>query len=372
MSAPIRGYPNSNSPPQDAKTITVTDEAGLKTALDTRILNPTDSPVPVLLQDRETDTPAFILPNGVLNTSEIIRLTGGNFGTVATLLPHDWRTSVVGSGSATVVDGELDLSTGTTANSSVEVDSFRKAPFSAATFNLSHLAFRVVSPFNADVVRRFGVYEPNSAPVNGMFFEFLNGDGATVEVNLVTVKGGVETNRVVEASFNNQGVLVKDDNIHIYETVYNAGTIYWYQDRQLLHRTSSPISSAFDSPDIRVGMSCANINGNTVDNMLATRGAAISRIGVNNSIPRYFHITAVGINTIKQSSGRLIAIIVNDKGAGASSLDLYNNNAAAAGDVIANIDTSDVQGTVPYDCTFDAGLTIETAGTNVNVTVVYE
>ncbi len=51
---------------------------------------------------------------------------------------------------------------------------------------------------------------------------------------------------------------------------------------------------------------------------------------------------------------------------------MYNNPAAAAGDIIANIDSSDVQGTVTYGCTFDSGLTIETAGGSVNLTVVYE
>ena len=325
------------------------------------------------LQDYQTSSTAFILPNGVVNTSEIIRLTGGNFGSISTLLPHDWRTSVVGSGTASVVDGELDLSTGTTANSSVAVDSFKKAPFSAATFNLSHLAFRVASPFNADVIRRFGVYEPNSTPVNGMFFEFLNGDGvSSVDVNLVRVKNGVEEERIVEASFNGGNALVKDDNIHIYETIYNAGTIYWLQDRKLIHRSGSPVSAAFQSPDLRVGMYVENINGNTTDNLLITRGAAVSRIGVNNSIPRYFHINATGTYVIKQSSGKLISVVVNDKGSGASSIDLYNNPAAAAGDIIANVDSSDVQGTVPYGTTFDSGLTVNVAGGNVNVTVVYE
>jgi hypothetical protein len=325
------------------------------------------------MQDFQTASSAFILPNGVVNTSEIIRLTGGNFGTVATLLTHDWRTTIVGSGTAVVTDGELILSTGTTANSTISVDSFRKAPFSAATFNLSHLAFRVVSPFNADVIRRFGVYEPNSTPVNGMFFEFLNGDGVSaVDINLVTVKAGVEIDRILEGSFNGGNAFVKDDNIHIYETVYNAGTIFWFQDRKLIHRSSAPTSSAFDSPDLRVGSACMNINGNTVDNMLTARGKAVSRIGVNNSIPRFFHITAAGTFVIKNTSGKLERIVINDKGIGASSVTVYNNTAAAGTDFIAIIDTNDVQGTQEYGVTFDVGLTIVVAGSNVDITVSYE
>ena len=323
------------------------------------------------LMDTQTASPAFVLPNGVVNVSEIIRLTGGNFGTVSSLLAHNWRTGVVGSGSASVTNGELILATGTTANSSVAVDSFRKAPFSAATFNLSHLAFAMPNPFNANVTRRFGVFEPNSSPINGMYFEFFGGTGSDVSCNLVTVKAGVEVDRFTEGQFNGGNTLVKDANIHVYENVYNAGTIFWFQDRKLIHRSSAPTTSAFATPDLRVGSQILNTGGNTTNNTLVSRGKAISRIGVNNAIPRFFRIISSGTFIIKNSSGRLKHVTINRKGAGSATIDIYNNT-AGSGDIIASIDTQVVQGTVTYDCTFDIGLTLVVSGVNVGLTVSYE
>lgn len=324
------------------------------------------------VMDPQTGAAAFITPNGVVNTSEIIRLVGGNFGTVPTLLAHKWRQTPTGSGTVVVTNGELILSTGTTANSAMAIDSFRRAPFSAATFNLSHLAFRVPGIYNTNTIRRFGVYEPNSTPRNGMYFEFLNGNGSnSVDVNLVTFKAGSEVDRFTEGQFNGGNTIVKDENIHIYEHVYNAGTIFWFQDRKLLHRSSAPTSSAFDSPDLRVGCEVININGNTTNNQLTSRAIACSRIGVNNAIPRYFHISTSGTFVIKNSSGKLDSIVINNKGAGASTITVYNNT-AGSGDVIAVIDTNDVQGPQGYGTNFDTGLTVVVGGVNVDLTITYE
>jgi hypothetical protein len=327
------------------------------------------------LVDKNTGARAFITPSGTINTAEIIRLVGGNFGTGGTLLGHDWVVATTGSAGFTIAEGELVLNTGTTANSSIAINSFRRAPFSAATFNLSHLAFALGAFDNPDLITRFGVYDPASGAgnENGLFFEFLNGDGAeNAELNLVRIKNGTEEERITEAQFDGNTTPPKNNQINIWEHEYNAGAALWLVGTNLIHRSASLMDAAFGTPDLAVGMELININGNTTDNMLTTRAASISRIGVNNAIPRYFHITAAGTFVIKNSSGKLDKIVINDKGVGAAGITIYNNTAAAGTDIIGVLDSTDVQGPQPYGTNFDIGLTLEVTGGNTDITVVYE
>ena len=130
-------------------------------------------------------------------------------------------------------------------------------------------------------------------------------------------------------------------------------------------------SAAYNSSHLRAGAIVENINGNTTDNSLVSRGFAISRIGANSAIPEPFVIASAGIFIIKNTPARLHKIIITDKGTGAASIVAYNNF-AASGEIVASIDISDVVGEVPFEVELDIGLTVETVGNQIGLTVVFD
>jgi hypothetical protein len=322
------------------------------------------------LIDEETNSALLIAPNGALNTSELFRLVGDNFINNLPLLSHIWSETIVGSGTITTPDGELNLTTNATSNSSVRLETVRRARFITATFNIAHLAISTPSYTNTNVIRRWGCYDPQSVAggTDGVYWE--NNGGS---YSVVRVKNGVIAESVPEASFSEvaSNTLVKNNNIAIYEILYNAGTIFFFQNRKLMHRMSSLASAAYGTPHLKVGLECTNINGNTTSNSLVSRGASINRIGASTAIPQSFHIAASGTYTIKNTPGRLHRVILGDKGVGASTMTIYNNT-AASGTVIAQIDSTDVQGDMEIQAEFDIGLVITVGGASVSLTVIYD
>lgn len=320
------------------------------------------------LFDSQTNSSLLITPNGQLNTGELVRLTGGNFVGGQPLLPHTWTLTPTGSGGSVTAEGELNLSTGVTPNSSSRLTSFRKARFITATFNLAHLAISTPGFQNADVVRRWGVFDPiaTSLGLNGVFFENNAGN-----YSVVRVKNGVEEDRVPEIGWSAPNLLIKNNDVAVYEIFYNAGTIFFFQNRKLLHVMSSLDSAAYNSPHLRAGATVENVNGNAVDNLLVSRGFAISRIGANSAIPEPFHIIASGTFVIKNTPARLHRVIINNKGTGAATLQMFNNF-EASGEVIGEPSTSDVSGSIEYQIELDEGLTVVAMGAQIDATVVFD
>lgn len=320
------------------------------------------------LFDSQTDSPLLITPNGQLNTGELVRLVGGNFIGGQPLLSHIWLTTFVNGGNVITVDGELNLNTGVDVNGVARLTTFRRARFITATFNLAHLAVSTPLFQNTDVIRRWGVYDPTTSSLgnNGIFFENNSGN-----YFLVRVKNGVEQERIPEANWNSLNPFLKDSNVSVFEIFYNSGTIFFFQNRKLLHKMFSVDSAAYNSPHLRAGAVVENINGNTTDNVLISRGFAISRIGASSAIPESFRITASGTFIIKNTPTRLHKIIINDKGVGTSNLTIFNNF-EASGEIIGAIDTADVVGDLEYQIELDTGLTIVSAGGAVDVTVVFD
>jgi len=322
----------------------------------------------VALFDSQTDSPLLITPSGQLNTGELVRLVGGNFVGGQPLLPHIWNQNFSGSGNNVTLDGELELNTGTTANGASRLSTFRRARFITATFNLAHLAVSTPGFANANVLRRWGVFDPISDSLgnDGVFFE--NNSGA---YSVVRVKNGQEEDRVSELFFNAPNIFIKNNAVAVYEIYFNAGTIFFFQNRRLIHRMSSLDSAAYNSPHLRAGSIVENLNGNTVNNTLVSRGFATSRIGANSAIPEPFHITGSGIFIIKNTPAKLHRININDKGTGASQITVFNNF-TNSGEIIANLDTADVIGSVPYDVELDIGLTVQGVGGSIDATIVFD
>lgn len=319
--------------------------------------------------DGETGSDMFVAPNGSLNTGELIRLVGGNFVAGQPLLTHMWTTTTVNGGSTSTTNGELTLSTNTTANGEVRVQTANRARFITATFNIAHLAVSTPNYTNTNVIRRWGCFDPNgSGGTDGIYFE--NNSGT---YSIKRVRNGVLQETVAEASFSEvaDNPLVKNDNIAVYEIVYNAGTIFFYQNRKLLHRMSSLASAAYGTPHLRAGFMVQNTNSNTTDNTLVTRGIGISRIGAAQAVPNFFRISTSGTFVVKNTPGRFHKVLITDKGVGSATVTIYNNT-AGSGTVIALIDTNDVQGNMEFQAEFDIGLTVVVSGSNVGLTVIYD
>lgn len=326
------------------------------------------------LIDPQTNAESLIAPNGVLHIAQLVRLTGDNFTDGEPLLDTIWRTTTIGSGLISNVDGEMKLSTGTTADSCVVVDTLRRARFLTGTFNLSHQAISMPNWNAPNVIREFGCFDPYDGPGNtenvkdGISWRNDSGNWYVVRY-----KNGVEVAVVPEASFNNTSVnpFVKNDNVHVYEFMYNAGIVYCLQDRKLVHTFGSPSSAAYGTPHLRCGHFIKNINGNTTDNIMLSRGSSIGRLGARDVAPNFKFIETSGTFTIKNNPGTLHRIILTDLGTGSATITIYNST-IGSGEIITRLDTNDVIGTLDYGLEFDEGLTIVAQGGNVQFTVVFD
>lgn len=316
--------------------------------------------------DPQTGAESIVAPNGVLHIAALVRLVGDNFVEGRLLLARQWNLDTVGSGYQQVIDGELQLHTGTTANSEFAIETVRIARFITGTFNLSHQAIALPNVNATDVKREWGCYDPAAGTNNGVLW--CNEDG---NWSVTRYKNGIAIETVSEGSFNGPNTLVKNDNIHIYECMYNAGKIFFLQDRKLIHTMGSPASAAYGTPHLKCGVKIANKNGNTTDNRIVSRGLSIGRLGGAEVIPSTAYFDAGGSYLVKNTPGRLIRIVIGDKGTAAASITLYDG-IDNTGTIIAAVDTDEINNDLVYDVEFDNGLFIEISGTGVKMTVVYE
>jgi hypothetical protein len=317
------------------------------------------------IHNPDTLSPALIAPNGTLNIGDLIRLVGDNFVSGRALLAHIWTESFTGSGSTSTADGELILSTGIVADSAAMVESFNTARFITATFNLTHQAIANIGWDNVNVDRIWGAIDNNLT--DGVAFRNLGG-----AISVVRYKNSILVEEVLEANFNGNESYIKSDDTKIYEIFYNAGTIFFEQNGNLIHKMQSLDAAAFGTPHLNIGHIVKNINGNTTNNEMTTRGSSISRIGSSSAVPRAFIIDSVGTFVIKNTPGKLHNILITDKGAGQATIEVYNNIVAAAPKLVSDIDTSNVQGNLNFNVEFDDALTVVVGGSGVAITITYD
>jgi hypothetical protein len=153
--------------------------------------------------------------------------------------------------------------------------------------------------------------------------------------------------------------------------MYNAGKIFFLQDRKLVHVMGSPSSAAYGTSHLRCGHRIYNKNGNTVNNEMLSRGSSIGRLGSRDVAPNFKFIDGAGTYFIKNNPGTLHKILLTDFGTGSSTITFYNNF-AASGEIIGQLDTNDVIGELGYALEFDEGLTIVVTGGNVKFTMVFD
>lgn len=320
--------------------------------------------------DNELNSFAAIAPSGTLETGEIIRLIGGNFEG-AVLPTVIWTTQSINGGTVTIVNGEMLLQTNTTADGEARVQTVNRAEFVTATFNKGHLAFGFGNFSAANVICEFGMFDPINQIISGDGVFFRNVSG---EIKIVRRTGGVDIvvdfgdfNGVTETN-NPDNVFIKDNNIHVYEIVYNAGRIDFLQDRRLIHRMTSLASVAYETVHLTLGATIKNINGNTANNTLRSRGFSCSRIGSSSAQPDSITLNSNTTELLKNSPGQLESVIITDSGVGGASLELFDA-LDGTGTPFATVNLTDNLVDLMFNRRLNTGLFIDASGNGFEVVV---
>jgi hypothetical protein len=294
---------------------------------------------------------------GNIKTTSQFLLVGTSFNGT-TKDTNFWTEAVVGSGSV-VQDGEINLYTGTTADSSASYVSVRKSRKVPGSANQFRAVARLKTDPQANNVRRIGAY-------NGT-------DGCYFQVNGTTFGIGTiynSTHTVVNSgSFNgNYGASVTMDTITKRLVIdITEFSVSFFVDDILLHKviaSSGPICSTYNLP---VKMENVNSGGNTTDNSFEVMFACIQRLGNPTTSGKPVFIGTNATTILKYGAGILQRVINVDN---AGSVTIYDNT-AASGTVISSIDTAKALGTLDFQSPFSDGLTVVTA-LGAKITVVYE
>lgn len=228
------------------------------------------------LFDTSTGSRAIVDKNGALKVGEAIIMAGDVFGGISPTA-NLWEFG--GTGNNVTQAGNERIETGTGVNGSRQFQTIKKARFMGSQFNVMHSGFNLPDLLNADVYFRWGAFNPIGSS-NGAYFEALG--GVTPDWNLVTVKNGVVT-KVPQVSWTGKGAanFNATPGLAVYEIIYNAGSVAFFQGANLLHTQAVNIlgETYANQYHFNVGAEVENINGNTTNNGLEMYAMVIYRLG---------------------------------------------------------------------------------------------
>lgn len=305
--------------------------------------------------DKEVHRHMKVSPTYELYTAERNRLVGKAF-----VGDYDdtnfWSGTTTGTGTY-LLDGELEMTTGTGATSTVKYESVHKARFVAGMVN----EFVSVARFGQDPATgfsaRMGAYDDN----NGVFF-IISGTSFGVG----TRRSGTDT-VVWNGSFNGNLGPTIGGNFQIpnrYDIMYGGTSVEFFVGDKLVHTAYAILDPLTFLADFPVTSEVFSEGG--TDGTIHVRGCAIYRIGQLNTTPVYKHFSGSENSILKYGAGKLRRIINNDN---TGSVDVYDG-LDATGKVIATIDTVKALGVFDFDVDFSDGLYVE--DTNAILTIIYE
>lgn len=318
--------------------------------------------------DSQTGSNQIIDLNGAAKFGEAIILVGDVFGN-NTPNPLQWDSEFVGSGSIASGQGLLKVQTGVVADSEIRFQSTKKARFMLSQFNIFHCGLRMNNIADANCERRFGVFDPINPTQNGAYYALIDSDWS-----VAYCKDGIET-LIPEANWNgtNKDLFVSSSNLSAYEIHYNAGTIFFFQNGNFIHRVSGLPDPYASEYNFKVGCEVVNKNGNTTDNTIDVYAIGVYRLGEERgeTISRVFTVDTL----IKSSSGYVENVYLSRTGSGGGSAALIvYDGIDNTGIPMARIDigSDDIKG-ISVDSTFSDGLFIEITGSGTkSATISYE
>jgi len=305
-------------------------------------------------------------PNNELRVVTPFRLVGAQFSGT-TLDTNFWTSSLGVGGSAEYQGSQVVLSTGTTVNNNVSLQTTRTARYIGGSAHRFRGIIRLPNTTTTNNTRRWGAF----TSTNGCFFEFTD----TV-FKIVTRNSGHDT-VISSGSFNGTlGAIYKpDNNVHAYEIYYNNSKVYFSIGGLLLHTVSANTDVWTSDIHLPVRIENNNTNGNTANLAINCRAITIARLGRESTqgISKYQSGTTTGI-IYKYGPGLLHKLLVSNV-SNTSNITFYDN-IVASGTIIWSSGSMGSQ-TTPFsiDCgelPFFTGLTIVISGANCNVTTVYE
>lgn len=305
----------------------------------------------------ENGRTVFVSPFQSLKTSEANLLQGFPFG--ASLDTNMW-TQIAGGGSVTVANSIATLDTTGGANASAFLFHKNKAVFYPAHNNQFTAGIRLSNTGTADNLRAWGLFDGN----NGLFFQLA---GTTP---LVVVRSAGSDNNI--SSFNGPKAFVIDTDFHVYDIVYSQGSVFFYQDRGLIHSESAASGALVADPHLPLSFANVNINGSTANVELFVRGGSISRLGPLHMQELQNRIFSNSTTVLKVGPGVLRRVVVTQSGLLGNTLTLYDNT-AGSGTILTQVNVQNTAiGSIQYDIPFNTGLTaVLGTGTAGQVNVIY-
>lgn len=318
-----------------------------------------------IVYDYEFDETVTVLPQiRDLAVAQRTSLIADNFRQAGGLDTQTWTPAVTGSGTAAITNGRLQLSTGTTANSTAKVTSTPLGRFMSGSLQVFRVGIKLANGGVANNKVRWGVYTDTS----GYFYEL---DGTTLYA--VSRRAGTDT-RVAAANWNTISTFTVQvaGGSNRYEISYFGNTAYFLVNGETHHVMSGEVGGLPRTNETNFPNRFENINsgGSTTNVDLIVTGTSQQRYGPDRTEPRYLRILGAATTVVKGDSGNLHRIIVGN-GSGANTVTAYDNT-AASGTVISVLNVNKLQGNVDYLCNFYNGLTIVTIGADTDITVVWD
>lgn len=312
-------------------------------------------------------------PSGTGTSISPFRLVGGSYS-YNTLDSNFWTANVGTGGTAGVTNGELVLTTGTTANNAANVASVYSAKFIGGTSNKLHALVRFPDAGTAtNNTRRIGTYFGNSGPTlgAGAFVQHSNGVFA-----LGTRLNGVDT-LITNGNLNGRlgsTFTITSNLIELY-IIYQPDYVAWFVDDVLLHSQpflTTPWSQTHHFPIFAENY---NTNGSTANVALNVRHASVFRLGSadTQAVGKYQSGTTAGI-TYKIGAGSLLGIIISNI-TNTANVTLYDST-TAAGTILWSSGALSARA-IPISLDFKGiafsnGLTITITGAACNTLVTFE
>lgn len=308
----------------------------------------------------------YFTPFGENLAVPIYHLTGAVFNG-STLDTTAWNAVTGTGGVVTPTNGLLELTTGTTANNAVSIQSHFTGRFVSGCPHQARFSLRLGDTGTLNNIRRWGCF----STTDGVFFE-LNG----TTFSICVMKAGVIT-RISNGSFNGVigNTIAVDTNGHFYQIVYTPANVMFLYDNELLHKQPFLQTSWTSTLDLPVRLDNTNSGGLATSLSMYTSVATLLREGLPDSQPIsiFQSGTTAGI-VCKVGSGNVrkitLSSVVNN-----AVVTLYDNT-AASGTIIWS---SGALGAQTNPSTFDLdrgpfniGLTLVVSGAAANVYLTFE
>lgn len=310
---------------------------------------------------------ADVTPQGALRVAETTRLAGSSFG--AAFDTNFWTKTVnSGTSTSTVAANLLTLATNPTgvgSGNSAIVNSVRTARYVPGKSNFwrSNVSFPATT---GAVTRRIGPFDAN----DGYYFKLTNTSF------YVGNRKATSDSDVPSGSFNGKiglNYTPPDVNVHTYEIVWTNVHAYFFVDGQLLHTLTPTTTQLVATPHLKIGYEVTN-GANTANNTLVVFNGVINRNGAALASPQYGYTNAVSAVNFKLGPGALNRIVTGTSSNNNTIITVYDNT-TATGTILTVLNIRNALGPFSLDFSglpFSIGLTIDTAGTAIPLTVLYE